>query len=686
MTHIIISTFFNPEGCIRLLQSIEKFTNLKKVSNITVLELSQNSIVMDLIQSLLQTLSTDFKNIIQIESLDVDLNKAYTLAQSKTSATYSCFLHDDVVVTKDWLDLLTKPLDNDSNIAITTPITNYDEFSGVEFFHGVTASFVAELLKKEEKYINARAISDFCVLIRNETIETYGFLDESYKNGFYAFTDLHFRLITQGKRSVVVTNAFVYHKGKDLTEQEKENKALNRQILMKRYKDVYDSLDKNEHTEFIRSLNVTLQNKENRSVDVLIIMPSNNPSGGGVKITHQIANALNESGISTTIATTWHDRFDYRIDALYTAIYYKELYELYDLKPKVIAYSLDHNAYEVVRYIDHLQKKHGYTPKILHFAQDVEGWFEHHDMKSFIQFADLGDISMSVSPFVTNVIKQYLPKKEIITINNSISANFIAQYAKNAFSQEESQPITFTAMMREDQKRGAAVVDEALEILDKKLSSEKSNGQHSSFNLPIRFIGFGRSHLLNKTFEHIQYFEHFRIPEHKVSEILAQSDVYIEPSYYQGFGLTAVEALCSNCDVLSSTNEGAMSVLPKTERIKYFPVGNAQELANAMLEYIQTVDIAKRRSEKLQMETLLPFMNRKVFSRYYDLIEKLIKSKDNSAENYAQRALQVMLAYYSFVEKHYLFDPQLRLRYRLADKISNRLGRVVGAVKGMVGR
>ncbi len=652
---IIMPVYFDSEYALRAIESVIKHTNLEK-NELIVIDDSGDKRFNEFFKKMLKELDIyDYIKLVvnnenkgYIESCNIGLEQG--------NSEFILILHQDTLVFEGWLNEMLETAKSDDKIALVNPSTNYAPILNIDLPEGFSINELAAFVKdfeSEGKYIDIVTATDFCVLIKKNAIDKFGFIDSKYEKGFGAIADLHFRFVTQGLRAVTAYKSFVYHKGSGIEENPNEIYKNNREVLMKRYKDVHDgTIDEFTSKSVLNEIRKSVKDIKQRDIEVLFVSPTNNITGGGAKIIHNICNSLNEAGINSSLASTWLDKIDYRLDRLYEPFYYKHIFN-YDIKPKVIAYSLDHQSYEVIKLVRHIEKKYKYTPIIIYLGQDVEGWFEYHDVESFVQYANLADQIISVSPFVGNYLENNIDKSKIQLIPNSISSNFYCDYLKNT-KNKSTDEITLISMMREDTKRGADVVLEALEKLDKRI------------NKKIKFIGFGGTKKPSKTLKNIEYEYYERISEEKVKELLAKSDLFIEASFYQGFGLVAIEALFAGNSVLSSTNAGATGVLPETERINFFKIADSEDLVNKMFEFVNN----PKKHEDVEFNILKSFSHRFRFKEYVEYFNGVLqKSKNEIRPDFERRAVDALLEFYKFVEDHYIFDPPKRTRYKLVDTV-----------------
>jgi glycosyltransferase involved in cell wall biosynthesis len=113
--------------------------------------------------------------------------------------------------------------------------------------------------------------------------------------------------------------------------------------------------------------------------------------------------------------------------------------------------------------------------------------------------------------------------------------------------------------------------------------------------------GYVRSNFLER---HIAFLG-FR---HDVDEILAASDVFLFPSYYEGLGGALIEALAAGCPVVCSDIPVLREVIGSKDGALYVKPGNWQSLADAMTQIYYD-------SEKRE------FLSRKSYGRYLEAFQ-----------------------------------------------------------------
>ncbi|HOV14963.1 MAG TPA: glycosyltransferase family 2 protein, partial [Spirochaetota bacterium] len=154
-------------------------------------------------------------------------------------------LNSDTKVTSGFLEEMRNVLYAKNNIAIVCPRTNNAYFlsfpvSRVEK-NEIDSKKCFSLYNKYKKYLPIYNIIPtaigFCMLIKREVINKFGFFDEVYQKGYHEENDYSQRLRKNGYKIAVSNRSFVFHfVGKSFNREEKNSlNERNYKILINRY-------------------------------------------------------------------------------------------------------------------------------------------------------------------------------------------------------------------------------------------------------------------------------------------------------------------------------------------------------------------------------------------------------------------------------------------------------------------
>jgi glycosyltransferase involved in cell wall biosynthesis len=74
-------------------------------------------------------------------------------------------------------------------------------------------------------------------------------------------------------------------------------------------------------------------------------------------------------------------------------------------------------------------------------------------------------------------------------------------------------------------------------------------------------------------------------------------DVFIQPSRFEGFGLTVVEAMAAKIPVIVADNDGPSEIIKKGEYGYIFENGDYEGLSNKMLDVIKNIKLGRQRAK-----------------------------------------------------------------------------------------
>lgn len=141
----------------------------------------------------------------------------------------------------------------------------------------------------------------------------------------------------------------------------------------------------------------------------------------------------------------------------------------------------------------------------------------------------------------------------------------------------------------------------------------------------IRYIVVGKQGCDYSKIVQFNFVEFKDIVEYsKVTDLLQSTDIYIQFSYYEPFGLAPLEALSNGCSLVLSRCIGMLSLIDEHIPNLHVTEGNIQELANA----IRDVIIAPNNIRVMQSIDLYNNRWEKVAERYYQTWSNLLKDTE----------------------------------------------------------
>lgn len=193
--------------------------------------------------------------VVHLHDHNVGFIKTVNRALKQCSTRYALILNSDVVLGDYWIDNMVAVAESDEKIATVNPLTNRASQIEIPIPPGVNFLEVNHFLHAyPTKALDVVTGVGFCMLLRMEALHEVGFLDEIYGAGYCEESDLCMRLTTNGWRTVVAPNVYVYHKGSGSFTHKRERYLKNRRIFDARWQIEY----KSQYEEFLK--NNPLQN------------------------------------------------------------------------------------------------------------------------------------------------------------------------------------------------------------------------------------------------------------------------------------------------------------------------------------------------------------------------------------------------------------------------------------------
>jgi glycosyltransferase involved in cell wall biosynthesis len=129
-----------------------------------------------------------------------------------------------------------------------------------------------------------------------------------------------------------------------------------------------------------------------------------------------------------------------------------------------------------------------------------------------------------------------------------------------------------------------------------------------------------------------------KVPHEELPALLSQCDVLVFPSYFEGLAQVQLEALAAGLPIIGTNASGATDLIADGREGYIIPVGDAEALREAMLNFIKgTADLAvmspaaRSCAERYSWEAY--------GDRWIDMLDQVVHS-DNSSSSISRFALQ----------------------------------------------
>lgn len=254
----------------------------------------------------------------------------------------------------------------------------------------------------------------------------------------------------------------------------------------------------------------------------------------------------------------------------------------------------------LIRLNRHIMKIH---PDVIHLHSPKSWRFLFHPFIRCPIFVTIHDVYNEQNPF--KCIHKF---KTVFAISESVRQSVLEHYGKESIvvengisvdsfkkrSSDDRKIRKFVQVSRlEAHKKGQLLLMEALNLFHE---------AHPECEFTLDFIGDGSSReLLEKTASELKWHDKIRFlgsqSQKYLFENLCNYDLVIQPSLFEGFGLTIAEAMAAQVPVLIADNAGPMSIIESGKYGAFFKCGDVNDCARK-IESIVLGDFPKETVEK----------------------------------------------------------------------------------------
>lgn len=528
---IVIPVYNAPEWVKFCVYSIFINTPDKYLGKIFLMNDNSNSNTLDCLTNLKNKypdkieLVTNSKNLGFIKNS----NKGLELSKSK----YVLLLNTDCIINKNTIPKLISHVQKNSKIGLICPISSNAANLTLEMFNGFSYSQMDSLLEKKFKGMNfdACTVVGNCLMITRKCLDSVGLLDEAYGMGYGEETDYQFKAMEKGFEAKVAIDTYVYHKKEASfgnSKEKMEKVAKNRELFFSRWGDEYEESAKkyalNEPIEYIKN-NISDEDKK-ISADTLFFLPEIAQNVGGSHMVVDIVNNLVINGTSANIL--YSSLGEYKEIMLFQPISYKYFKEI---STKQIVTTLWITNYTARKFS--IEK----NIPLINFVQGYENYFENGLRYNSVALTHkIADYSLTISNYLYDKLKENFGKDSKV-IKNSI--NYDLLYHEN----NRKGIKTITVVLRDYVMKGDYILLDIIKKLDPLFK-----------NLNINVVYINKKTQVPELIKNNLVKIKGPVSRLEMADILKNTDIYIDASVNEGFGLLPLEALtCGAVPIVSDS-------------------------------------------------------------------------------------------------------------------------------------
>lgn len=311
----IIVPVFNRPDCVRdLLRSLAAHTDRSRLGHIWIGDDGSDSFTRSQLPLLIKESGLPVTLVSRPQNLGFALNCNELF--SRCQSPYVVVLNSDVAVPPFWLERMLAPFAADPAVALATPYATDAANHTLRLQPGQHWQEADRLLaSRPPAFPDDCTAIGFCMAVDRLKIQESGMVlfDPAFGRGYGEDTDLHYRVLEQGFRSVIVDNLLVFHAGGSSFAALPDGRAIRdkgQALFWERWADRHAR----GHAAFEQkgalasvmdpATHVCRFRAPQRKLDVLFVLPSSFLRYGGVWFVANMIAHLSERGFSAA-AFVW---------------------------------------------------------------------------------------------------------------------------------------------------------------------------------------------------------------------------------------------------------------------------------------------------------------------------------------------------------------------------------------------
>jgi GT2 family glycosyltransferase len=526
-------------------------------------------------------------------------------------------LNSDTVVGPEWLERLYTCIESDQNLAIVGPLSNCASWQSIPEIEsktggdwadnplpeGISPDAMATRIARDSARIYPRLsfINGFCQMIRRQSLHEVGLLDEaSFPQGYGEENDLCCRLRAAGWQLAVADDVWVFHaQSKSYSNERRMNLCAAASENLARKHGMHNieagarqcrenialkgirarTFNIHDRFECISSGKIHFAGKK-----ILFLLPSAD-AGGGANVIISEARALIRMDVDVAVVNLEANRtlFEQNYGDSGVPVQYVTSPE----EIPAIAQGYDAVIASIYFTVDWLKSiaNTANSPILGYYVQDFEPSFfkpgspgYKHAFTSYTALEKL--ICFCKTRWNRNIVLQET-RVDCTVIGPSLDLDQFRPWDCQA-----NDRIVIAAMIRPNSPyRSPALTMNILGDIE------------NAFGEKVEIITFGVDVddsaflALRRDFS----FKHLgKLNSQQLSEILNQSDIFVDFSTHQAMGLTGMEAMASHCAVILPKQGGAIELAEDQVSALFTDARNEEECRQALFRLIRDEALRNR--------------------------------------------------------------------------------------------
>jgi GT2 family glycosyltransferase/glycosyltransferase involved in cell wall biosynthesis len=544
---VIIPVYNAPDWVKLCVERLVAQTPDDCLNRIILIDDASNAFTADLLNGL----AKEHNKIVLVRNEEnVGFVKSINRGLALTEAPYILLLNSDCVITKNTIPkLITHAMQRDS-VGLVSPVSNNSPVVSLEMVPGYSFIDMNDLVERLFPGVSfpACTIVGNCLLLTRACFEKTGLFDLCWGRGYGEETDYQFRAMQKGFEARIAIDSYVYHKSQASFADDPELAALHQkqyQLFMgkwgKEYRALSEQYSRNDPIDFMReNIKEYLQNSGyHPQYDVVYCLPGISQTVGGVHIVIDVINYLILKDITAglVVVATGPDISPFYDKLFFNYLTYESLSDF--LAAPIQTKSIVATCWNTV-YACSLFASIKNIP-LIYFIQGYEVAFRNgvNYGKTESTFVIADDIIVTSDWLHDKLFTHFGVDSRIIT-NGFDDAVFYPDSNRKTLD----RPGTVTMVLRGSVEKGDWVLMDVIKDL--------LRDKHREINIYAVYFGElafgesdGRLHPIRGP-----------LTRHALSDLLRKSDIFVDASLHEGFGMFPLEAMACGAVAVVSDSGG----------------------------------------------------------------------------------------------------------------------------------
>lgn len=603
---VIIPVYNAPDYTKMCVYALFKNTEMDTINQIYLLNDNSNEETRILLENLSKKYSKKVTLINNKENLGFikNVNQGLEISKSK----YVLLLNTDCFIGHHTIEKMMNQMEKDNKIGLMCPLCSNAANLTLPMFPGFNYMMMDKLLENKFLGMNfdACTVVGNCLMISQECIKKVGYLDEIYGMGYGDETDYQFKAMSKGFTAKVAIDSYVFHKAEmsfNTTNQSRSERLIkNREIFFSRWENEYnEALKEYEKNDPIKYVTKNISKSDSQAnYDFLFVMDGIGNGVGGAAVVVNLVNYLSILGLNVGLLSLNSNKYQgiMNFDVL-------TMKDIKNIRSKYVVSTIFRSVFFTKKLAEEI------NAQVIYLSQGYEFLFENGKFYGEVEMSfKLVDYVITISDYLKNEYKE-LFDIDAIKIENGIDLDQLT----GQVSSHNRKSITMV-IRPESLKAGCFMQD-----IIKHLTLELNN---IDINLLINddisiCVNNNPSITIN------QY--KGPISSTDMINLLRKTDILIDTSLSEGFGLVPLEAMAVGAVPIVANAFGNLTYCQNGKNsIVINDVNNTHSYVENVKYLLENEKILKE-YQKQALKTAKEYDFDITIEKYYQAFQKIVSGE-----------------------------------------------------------